>query len=233
MDKTQSFAQQIDAVIAKYDLLCHPFYQAWSMGELTRDSISRYACYYYPHVAAFPGYLGTLAGRLPQGEVREMVLSNKEDEEAPQARSHADLWVDFACGMGASEEQAKATKELPEMSALVEHFNNVAQTGSTVEALAAFYAYESQIPRVAAEKEAGLKQRYGADDRTAYYFTLHKAYDIQHSKTWLELLEKQIAGDEKAHKAALEAAESAAKSLWQALDGIEQNRVSQLASSRN
>jgi pyrroloquinoline-quinone synthase len=78
-----------------------------------------------------------------------------------------------------------------------------------------------------------LKQRYGADDRTAYYFALHKAYDIQHSKTWLELLEKQIAGDEKAHKAALAAAESAAKSLWQALDGIEQNRVSQLAASRN
>jgi len=232
MDNTPlSFAQEIDARIAKYDLLCHPFYQAWTMGELTGESINQYACYYYPHVAAFPGYLERLQQRLPDGEVRDLVRQNKEDEEAPQARSHADLWLDFAEGMGATREQAVQGRQLPEMSELVEHFNKVAETGSVAEALAAFYAYESQIPRVAAEKERGLKQRYGADDRTAYYFTLHKAYDVQHAKTWLELLEKQVGSDKQRREAALASAENAAKSLWQALDGIENSRLSRL--SRN
>ncbi len=33
----KKFFEQMDARIAKYDLLCHPFYKAWSAGELTRE----------------------------------------------------------------------------------------------------------------------------------------------------------------------------------------------------
>ncbi len=231
MNNTQSFSQEIDARIAKYDLLCHPFYKAWTMGELTRDDIREYACDYYPHVRAFPEYLDKLQSRLPDGETREMVLQNKEDEEAPQARSHADLWLDFAEGMGANRGEAQKHKPLPEMTELVKTFDTVAATGTTVEALAAFYAYESQIPRVATEKEVGLKERYGADDRTAYYFTLHKAYDIQHSATWLELLSREVGDDQAAREAALNSAEQAAKALWLALDGVERKRL--CATSRN
>jgi pyrroloquinoline-quinone synthase len=229
--KNTQFSQEIDTRIAKYDLLCHPFYKAWSMGELTRNDIRDYACDYYHHVQAFPEYLDQLQNRLPDGEVREMVRQNKEDEEAPQARSHADLWLDFAEGMGADRAAAQVHKPLTEINALVETFNTIAKTGSTAEALAAFYAYESQIPRVAAEKEVGLKQRYGADDRTAYYFTLHKAYDIQHSATWLELLNREVGDDVQAQQAALDSAEKAAKALWQALDGVERKRL--CSTSRN
>ena len=30
---TAEFFEQLDARIAKYDLLCHPFYKAWSAGD--------------------------------------------------------------------------------------------------------------------------------------------------------------------------------------------------------
>jgi len=33
------FFLHLEASIAKYDLLCHPFYKAWSAGELTRDDL--------------------------------------------------------------------------------------------------------------------------------------------------------------------------------------------------
>ena len=231
MNNTLSFSQEIDARIAKYDLLCHPFYKAWTMGELTRNDIRDYACDYYHHVQAFPEYLDELQKRLPDGEVRQMVRQNKEDEEAPTARSHADLWLDFAEGMGADRTEARKVQPLAEIRALIETFNAVAKTGSTAEALAAFYAYESQIPKVATEKERGLKEQYGACDRTAYYFTLHKAYDIQHSATWLELLTAEVGDDAQARKSALDSAENAAKALWQALDGIESRRL--CASTRN
>lgn len=199
MNNSQSFAQEIDQRIAKYDLLCHPFYKAWSMGELTQNDLRDYACDYYHHVQAFPGYLEQLENRLPEGEVKAMVRQNREDEEAPQARSHAELWLDFAEGMGADRSKSQEHTPIAEISSLIESFNHVSCLGSTAEALAAFYAYESQIPRVAAEKEMGLKQRYGADDRTAYYFTLHKAYDIQHSKTWLQLLTREV-GESETHR---------------------------------
>jgi len=51
---TAEFLQQLDACIAKYDLLCHPFYRAWAAGELTRQDLRQYAQDYYPHVEAFP-----------------------------------------------------------------------------------------------------------------------------------------------------------------------------------
>ena len=38
---TTEFFQQLDARIAKYDLLCHPFYNAWSAGRLTRHDLRR------------------------------------------------------------------------------------------------------------------------------------------------------------------------------------------------
>ena len=47
------FSEQLEARIAKYDLLCHPFYKAWAAGELTREELRAYAAEYYPQVAAF------------------------------------------------------------------------------------------------------------------------------------------------------------------------------------
>ena len=35
MMNQQEFFSQLEARIAKFDLLCHPFYQAWSHGKLT------------------------------------------------------------------------------------------------------------------------------------------------------------------------------------------------------
>ena len=46
----QQFIQELDARIAKYDLLSHPFYKAWSAGELTREDLREYALDYYQHV---------------------------------------------------------------------------------------------------------------------------------------------------------------------------------------
>src|SRR2546422_7740352 len=73
---TEEFFEQLDGRIVKYDLLCHPFYQAWSAGELTRDDLREYARDYYPHVDAFPTYLAELGIRLEEGELRRAVLAN-------------------------------------------------------------------------------------------------------------------------------------------------------------
>ncbi len=45
------FSQELQARIAKYDLLSHPFYKAWSAGELSRDDLREYACQYYHHAS--------------------------------------------------------------------------------------------------------------------------------------------------------------------------------------
>ncbi|MBS2004139.1 MAG: CADD family putative folate metabolism protein [Cyanobacteria bacterium SZAS LIN-5] len=226
---TESFTQELNARIAKYDLLSHPFYKSWSMGALKKDEIREYACDYYHHVAEFPNYLDTLQKRLPEGELRNVVLENKGDEEGVQSRdgrSHAEIWLDFAQGMGASAEDIVDHEPIEEIEQLIATFKDVVANGSTAEALAALYAYESQVPRVATEKERGLKDHYGADDKTSYYFTLHKSFDVLHARTWLEQIAREVGTDEAVQQAALNAAERAAKSLWNALDGVERERLS-------
>jgi pyrroloquinoline-quinone synthase len=222
------FWQEMQSRISKYDLLCHPFYQAWSEGTLTRDDLRAYSADYYHHVAAFPTYLASFYSRLPEGELRRAVMQNLADEEGldgnPSSRPHNELWLDFAEGMGADRTDARNSKPVKEITGLVDHFRHVAKLGSHAEALATFYAYESQVPGVAKEKARGLREMYGADAKTCGYFTLHTTADVYHSNVWRDELNEVVAHDGEAQERALVAAENAARSLWRALDGIERER---------
>jgi pyrroloquinoline quinone (PQQ) biosynthesis protein C len=84
---TAHFFEQLEAIIAKYDLLCHPFYKAWAAGELTRDDLREYASEYYHHVEAFPQYLAEFALRLEESDLRRAVLANMCDENGTADRS--------------------------------------------------------------------------------------------------------------------------------------------------
>src|SRR5207302_8546476 len=74
------FSQELQARIAKYDLLTHPFHKPWSAGELSRDDLREYACQYYHHVAVFRTYLAQFAVRLADSEFPQAVLANMGDQ---------------------------------------------------------------------------------------------------------------------------------------------------------
>jgi len=233
--ETKAFLSLLEERIQQYDLLCHPFYKAWTAGELTRDDLRAYAEEYYPHVEAFPGYLAQLGLRLEEGELRRAVLANMADEKGGEVssgeaeRSHAELWLDFVEGLGGSRIPVLGT--IAEVRQLISFFERVASEGTPEEALAAFYAYESQVPRVASEKDRGLRELYAADEKTRGYFTLHAIADVHHSQVWRKQLEKRVSAnpDTETAEKALAAAESAAKALWTALDGIEMRRTQRAA----
>jgi pyrroloquinoline-quinone synthase len=81
------------------------------------------------------------------------------------------------------------------------------------------------VPRVSAEKARGLREMYGADEKTCEYFTLHTTADVYHSRIWKHQLGKVVEGDAQAAERALNAGENAAAALWKALDGIEAARA--------
>src|ERR1700761_4156693 len=139
----QAFLAALEQRIARYDLLCHPYYKAWTAGELTRDDLREYAADYYQHVAAFPTYLSAFHSRLEDGDMRRCVLRNLFEEEI-DGRAHSELWLDFAQGMGADRQEVRKRRPLPEVDELIAEFRRVSREGSRAEALAAFYAYESQ-----------------------------------------------------------------------------------------
>jgi pyrroloquinoline-quinone synthase len=226
---SNEFFRQLEARIAKYDLLCHPFYKAWSEGRLTRDDLREYAQDYYHHVEAFPSYLAALGLRLEEGDERRAVLANMCDEKGvdggagKESVPHSELWLDFAEGMG-STRNLEWHSPVREIRQLIRYFHRVASEGTAEQALAAFYVYESQVPRIAKEKESGLRETYHADDKTCGYFALHATADVYHSRIWHDLLEERIAARPEAADAALDTAEKTAHMLWKALDGIEARR---------
>src|SRR3984957_16249137 len=138
---TEQFFEQLDTRIAKYDLLCHPFYRAWSAGELTREDLREYALDYYHHVLDFPIYLAELGIRLDESQLRRAVLANMADEKGMADGSgrpsapHSEMWLDFAEGMGAGRD-LRGHRPLPEIEELTAFFHRVASEGAPEEALA-------------------------------------------------------------------------------------------------
>lgn len=206
----------LDERIAARHLLTHPFYQAWSAGKLDRAALANYAAQYYHHVRAFPRYLETLARRSEPG-LRRLVEENLAEELAPP-RSHPQMWRDFAGELGVREAELDAAPPLPGTARLVETFARLAGAAAPSAAVAALYAYESQVPEVSAKKIQGLEKFYGVTSpEGTRYFAVHEEADVRHRAAWRRWLESRPA--EEAPEM-LAAAEEALGALWGALDAV-------------
>src|SRR5438874_8807905 len=100
------YLDNIDDDIAAKHLLKHPFYLAWTRGELSRAALADYAGQYYHHVAAFPTYLSAVHSSCDDQATRQQLLDNLTDEEAGSP-NHPELWLQFASGIGVEEEAVR------------------------------------------------------------------------------------------------------------------------------
>ncbi len=187
-----NYLDKIDNDIAEKHLLKHPFYLAWTRGELSREALTDYAKQYYHHVAAFPTYLSAVHAKCDDQATRKQILSNLIDEEAGSP-NHPELWKQFAEGLGVEDVDLQETERQPETENLIGTFRSVCGEKSTAEGLAALYAYESQIPTICESKIDGLKKHYGFNDPKDYeYFSVHIEADREHSAAEREMLSTYI-----------------------------------------
>ncbi len=214
-----SFLNELDAIIAQRHMLSHPFYQAWSAGELTLETLRHYARQYYHHVKSFPRYLSNVHANCEDSGARQVILENLiEEERGPE--NHPELWLRFGEALGDSREQILTAVPLPETRAAVATFLELTREGTAAEGVAALYAYESQIPKVAKIKAEGLKKFYGlADPSGIAYFTVHQEADVQHAAQERELLSK-LSDTETTRRKVRATLRLALEAAWQLLDGI-------------
>jgi pyrroloquinoline-quinone synthase len=206
----------LDALVAQHHLLKHPFYQAWTEGKLSRESLQLYAEQYYQHVRAFPENLKEVAGRA-SGPLAELVKENLAEELDPEG-SHPALWRQFAQSLGVSDESLDGARPLPGIAALLDAYDEVASQGSMAQAIASFYAYEAQVPEIATQKISGLRRFYDiSEPRALAYFAVHEEADVRHRAAWREWLDGQKDVDT---FGVLCAAERSLKALWGALDAV-------------
>jgi pyrroloquinoline-quinone synthase len=186
------YINAIDNNIAERHLLKHPFYLAWTRGELSKEALADYARQYYHHVAAFPTYLSAIHAKCDDQSTRRELLNNLIDEEAG-APNHPELWLNFVEGLGVSARDAQNAEKWPQTKNLIDTFRKVCRDGSTAEGVAALYAYESQIPAICESKIDGLKKHYGFLDPKHYeYFSVHIEADREHSAAEQRLLDGYV-----------------------------------------
>ncbi|MGI8955533.1 MAG: CADD family putative folate metabolism protein [Chthoniobacterales bacterium] len=213
-----AYLDRLDAQIAARHLLTHPFYLAWTRGELSRETLADYAGQYYKHVAAFPTYLSAVHARCDDQPTRRQILANLIDEEAGDP-NHPQLWKNFAAALGLSPNDLDNTATWPETAELIATFRAVCREGDIAEGLAALYAYESQIPAVSESKIDGLVKHYQFDHPESYrYFTVHIEADREHAAAERAMLENHLREENSA--AVTKAADRILAALWELLSGV-------------
>ncbi|MBP7251925.1 MAG: CADD family putative folate metabolism protein [Alphaproteobacteria bacterium] len=206
------------AKLAPLHLLQHPFYMDWMQGKITPEQLKDYAAQYYHHVAAFPRYLGAIHSQCEDATQRRAILENLNDEEGVgYDKSHPELWLQFAAGVGADEDSVKSSVPRPAIQKVIKTFFDAAHSSYHV-GLGALYAYESQVPEIADSKITGLKTQYGINDAaTLQFFEVHKTADVEHRQVLKDILDT-LPEDKK--QEAAQAAERAATALWDFLSEV-------------
>ncbi len=222
MDLLPSVSRRLGSKVSERAMLSHSFYQAWTEGRLPLATLRAYARQYFHHVEAFPRAVSAVHSRCPDRAGRRMLAENLAEEEGLDAgkQDHATLWMQFATGLGESE-QAVLDQELnDETTALIDTFRRLSQH-SYAAGLGALYAYESQFPAVAAAKIDGLIARYGIEDEeTLRFFRVHETADVEHGAVCRELLDA-LPPEER--EEAVAAGEELAGALWGFLTGVEKS----------
>ncbi len=188
------FKQALDSKIADYNLLNHPFYQAWSAGELPVEALRSYAREY-----------GTFISTVPIGWE-----ALGDTEIAAEEIEHIDLWADFAAGLDTAVTEA----QIPQVKALMETAHELFSEPTT--ALGALYAFEVQQPATAQSKLAGLKAFYQLPESVKPYFVTHSHNEHEAEK----LLAHIGALPSDSHATVVQACEQMSAALWDALTGI-------------
>ena len=175
--------QKIDEMIEERSLLKHPFYQMWSDGKLTKESLAGYSKEYFQLVKAVPTFMTPIIDKAP-GKVLGELLENQQEES-----DHIKPWIAFAGELGISEDEltsyagtAKTQKAVSDLNQLMDTFDGGA---------CAMYAFEKEIPKISQTKLDGLAEFYGmTNDESTEYFKLHTEADIRHAASWRNILEK-------------------------------------------
>ncbi len=209
----------IDELLRTRHLLKHPFYVAWSHGELPLETLRDYAGQYFRFESAFPRFVAAAYARLEDQRDRRVLLENLIDEEG-RPPTHPELWLDFARGIGLSRRATLDARPKAATQALLDCYERLTRR-SPEEAVSALYAYESIFPEIAAEKSRGLRANYGIRDRATHeFFRVHTGADVEHSRAERRILSGLLGQSPAARLAALRASRRSIGAWWSFLDAF-------------
>ncbi len=175
--------KKIDDIIEERSLLKHPFYQAWSDGKLTQESLAGYSKEYFQLVKAVPSFMDPIIENASDDVVGDLIENQQEESD------HIKHWITFAGELGISKDELIAYEGLPKTQKAVSDLNNLMNTFDG--GACAMYAFEKEIPKISQTKLDGLAEFYGmTNNESTEYFKLHTEADVRHAASWQHILEK-------------------------------------------
>ena len=177
---------RIDSIISERSLLKHPFYEMWSAGELTRESLAGYSKEYFQLVKQVPVFMDTIMDAAPDSAHLAAELAENRQEEADHIRP----WMEFAGDLGVSESELSAYEGLPKTRQAVHDLGYLMGAAGFAAGATAMYAFEKEIPLVSQTKLDGLASFYDmTQPSTTRYFELHTEADVRHAALWRRIIE--------------------------------------------
>lgn len=177
--------QQIDEIIEEQSLLKHPFYEMWSAGELSMQSLVGYSKEYFQLVKAVPSFMDTIMSKAPESSLTAELAENRQEEF-----DHIKPWVGFADELGVPEDELTGYEGLSKTRTAVDNLGRLVDSASFEAGAATMYAFEKEIPKVSQTKLDGLATFYGVESEQATeYFRLHTEADIRHAALWRHIIE--------------------------------------------
>lgn len=187
--------EELDAIVAQFDLNQHPFYVEWRAGTLPVERLREYASEWAPFIACLD------AGWERIGE----------PAYADEEREHDELWRSFRAALGSDGEARR-----PQSATLRAVGENA--FASVPEALGALYSFEVQQPATAQSKLAGLREHYaGAVDAEGRRYFEEHAVETDEPAMLAEKIDQLSDGEFARAKTACAIFSAAA---WGALDGV-------------
>jgi pyrroloquinoline-quinone synthase len=215
----------IDRRIARRHLLKHPFYQAWSNGEVEMATLRSYAGQYFQFEQNFPRFVAAAYSRVADVAGRRALLDNLVDEEGRDP-THPELWLRFADALGVPRSDVVDARWNPATRRLLACYERLAVRGTAGSALGALYAYESIFPAVAAEKALGLAKFYGIEaPRALEFFRVHESADVAHSGAERALLTAELSKGAAEAQGVERAVESTVDAWWGFLDAFDRPKA--------
>ena len=173
----------IDGMIEEKSLLKHPFYQMWSDGKLTKESLAGYSKEYFQLVKMVPSFMTMIMAEASPDVFGELLENQMEESD------HIKSWISFADQLGVSEDELTSYSGLPKTQQAVSNLLGLMKTFEG--GACAMYALEKEIPKISQTKLDGLAEFYGMTNvESTEYFKLHTEADIKHAASWRGILEK-------------------------------------------
>lgn len=139
----------------KHRLLDHPFYQAWTKGDITLEQLAKYHASYNEFIELMPTYWEKIVKSF--NEESKFATEVIEDE-----REHIALWETWKAKL-------PQVNSFPRMNDVIEELDKMNKS----ELLGAIQAFEMQQPEVAETKKEGLMCHYGYEATELKYFDEH------------------------------------------------------------